>query len=445
MILYFIKSMICLTILLIVFHQWIEREKNLVFNRYYLLGSICFGLLIPLVALPQFEEKILISNIQMTNEIIVTSSNSIVATLPEASFSFWTIILWIYSIITFLLIFRFIKSLNALFKQIKIAQKKPYQQTKLVLIESQTSPYTFLKYIFLNKKAYENGEIEKELLVHELAHAKAYHTLDILFVEVFSIFFWFNPVLFFYKKAIKLNHEYLADEAVNQRFQNITRYQQLLLNKTFLKPPTVLVNTFGYFSTKKRFLMMLQNKSNKRSLLKKMALVPVFLILIFLFSSKFGTEIIGQKNQESTSTTKENSHPEKLSLSPLDSLRAVKRKHYKGATFTVKDENGKMIKKKFDELSLEEIDGFPSPPPLPTAKKISQQQLDDWSNPKEYGVWIDDKRIKNSDLKNYKPSDFAYYMSSRLMKNAVHYGQYTYNLSLSTPAYFEAWKSEMYD
>ena len=125
--LYFIKSMICLTILLIVFHQWIEREKNLVFNRYYLLGSICFGLLIPLVALPQFEEKILISNIQMTNEIIVTSSNSIVATLPEASFSFWTIILWIYSIITFLLIFRFIKSLNALFKQIKIAQKKPYQ------------------------------------------------------------------------------------------------------------------------------------------------------------------------------------------------------------------------------------------------------------------------------------------------------------------------------
>ena len=104
-----------------------------------------------------------------------------------------------------------------------------------------------------------------------------------------------------------------------------------------------------------------------------------------------------------------------------------------------------MIKKKLDELSLEEIDDFPSPPPLPTAKKISQQQLDDWSNPKEYGVWIDDKRIKNSDLKNYKPSDFAYYMSSRLMKNAVHYGQYTYNLSLSTPAYFEAWKSEMYD
>jgi hypothetical protein len=442
MIPYLIKSILCLTILLFVFHEWIEREKNLTFNRYYLLGSICFGLGIPLVTLPQLKEQVILPNIQRTNDFIIVSPDSIAANLPEVSFSFSTFVLWSYFLITFLLVARFLKRLNALRQQIKIAKKKPYGRAKLTLIEEEISPYTFLKYIFIHKKAYERGSIEEELLVHELAHAKGYHTIDILFIEVVSLFLWFNPLLFFYKKAIRLNHEYLADEAVNQQFNNIIRYQQLLLNKTILKPPTVLVNTFGYFLTKKRFLMMLQNKSNKRAWLKKVTLIPLFILLILVFSSTFGTNVIGQNHQEEVSFQK---NILTQASSPIDSIRAAKRKYYKSGTITLTDKDGKKIKKKVGELSLEEFDMLPSPPPPPTAKNPSQTQLDDWSNPKEYGVWIDGEKVKNSVLKNYKPSDFSYYMVSRLMKNAAHYGQYTYHLSLSTPVHFETWRNEGYE
>ena len=44
--------------------------------------------------------------------------------------------------------------------------------------------------------------------------------------------FWFNPIFIFYKKAIQLNHEFLADEKVviqsykMFRFTNLYYYQK---------------------------------------------------------------------------------------------------------------------------------------------------------------------------------------------------------------------------
>ena len=68
-----------------------------------------------------------------------------------------------------------------------------------------------------------------ELIAHEKAHLDQKHTLDVLFVEILQIVFWFNPLLLFYKRAIKLNHEFLADQAVNAQFQSVKNYQNLLL------------------------------------------------------------------------------------------------------------------------------------------------------------------------------------------------------------------------
>ena len=49
MILYLLKSSICLVLLLITYHLLLEREKMLKFNRFYLLVSLIFALLIPLI------------------------------------------------------------------------------------------------------------------------------------------------------------------------------------------------------------------------------------------------------------------------------------------------------------------------------------------------------------------------------------------------------------
>src|SRR5690606_39609713 len=67
------------------------------------------------------------------------------------------------------------------------------------------------------RNEYENNQIDQELFVHEKAHITQKHSLDILFIEALQILFWFNPLIYLYKKAMKLNHEFLADQKVDRK------------------------------------------------------------------------------------------------------------------------------------------------------------------------------------------------------------------------------------
>ena len=83
---------------------------------------------------------------------------------------------------------------------------------------------------------------------------------------------------------------------------------------------------------------------------------------------------------------------------------------------------------------------YPAPPPPPASP--SQKQLDDWGNSKLFGVWIDDKKVYNSELSKYKPADFSNYFSSRLTPKALHYKDYKYQVGLMTNAYYKNYKDE---
>ena len=80
----------------------------------------------------------------------------------------------------------------------------------------------------------------------------------------------------------------------------------------------------------------------------------------------------------------------------------------------------------------------------PPPEKISptQEQLDFWLNDKKYGVWLDEKRIKNEELKQYKPSDLDYYDISKLEKNAINYGKHYFQIELLTKKAFKKWHDE---
>lgn len=78
--------------------------------------------------------------------------------------------------------------------------------------------------------------------------------------------------------------------------------------------------------------------------------------------------------------------------------------------------------------------------PVPAIKRPSQAQLDEWLNSKKFGVWLDDRRISNEQLKKYTPTDFDYYFISKLEKNAINYGKHYFQIGLSTPKNFREWQ-----
>src|SRR5690606_28882516 len=141
-------------------------------------------------------------------------------------------------------------------------------------------------YIFINEEEYKASAIETRLISHELAHVHQKHTYDILLVELFFIFVWFNPIILFYKKAMQLNHEFLADEAVLNIYKSVADYQTLLLSKIGLINKIPLTNSFNYLITKKRLIMMTKQVNKTRTLFKKIALLPLLSLLIFFFSTK---------------------------------------------------------------------------------------------------------------------------------------------------------------
>jgi len=285
MILYLLKSGILLLIFYAVYKLWLENEKMFRFNRIYLLGSLVFSFVIPLQLISitsGFSNKI--GFIQL-EELVIQKNNENVEMISINDFVFVLIGL-VYAFIVLMLTIRLVLNLYSFYKRIKNNQVEFIQGEKIVLIEQPILPHSFWKSIFINKNEFEKGKIPSELIAHEKAHLDQKHTLDILFIEVLQIVFWFNPLLLFYKKAIKLNHEFLADEAVNKQFGSVKSYQNLLLDFASHKNTVALASNINYLITKKRLLMMTKKESPIKIVLKVFSVGVVYALLLFVFSTK---------------------------------------------------------------------------------------------------------------------------------------------------------------
>jgi hypothetical protein len=352
---FLIKSTLSLTILLAVYHLALEKEKMHQFNRFYLLFCIVFSFSIPFITI----EIIQVSLKPILGQTTIKPGEA-ASTIVEESTGFWFITLWsLYSIVTLALITRFGRNIWKLTSRIKSNTAVDYKNSKLVLVKEKILPHTFLNTIFINETDYHNRKIEAELYTHELIHVTQKHTLDILFIETLKVLFWFNPVFIFYKKAIQLNHEFLADEKVVKSYNNVPFYQNLLLSVANVNSNYYLASNLNYSITKKRLIMMTKTTSASKATLKKLVLVPLFSGILFLSCSK----------------TVEKEETAETAITGME-------KHFENTTFLIKDEKGNTIAdKKFNELTSEEKENIPHPPPpAPPAPKNNQEmnkQLDD--------------------------------------------------------------------
>jgi len=285
MILYLLKSGILLLIFYVLYKLWLENEKMFRFNRAYLLGSLVFSFVIPLQIISfqsAFSNKI---GLIQLNELVIQKSN---ASLEAISMNDVVMILVValYCVVVLVLTARFLFGLYSFCKRIKTNEVQIVEGEKIVLIKESILPYSFWKSIFIHKEAFEKNNIPLELIAHEKAHLKQKHTLDILFIEVLQIVFWFNPLLLVYKKAIKLNHEFLADEAVNKQFDSVKTYQNLLLDFASNKNTIALASNINYLITKKRLLMMTKKESPIKVALKACTVSIAAVVLMIAFSVK---------------------------------------------------------------------------------------------------------------------------------------------------------------
>ncbi len=336
---FLIKSTLSLVVLLGVYHLLLEKEKMHRFNRFYLLFALVFSMVIPFITIEVVQEiaqpTVTPGNIQFlpTTTVVVEEINYV------------AIALWgLYGLVTFILAFRFMRNVVQISKKMKSNTPIAYQNAQLVLVPEKTLPHTFLNTIFINETEYNNREVEAELYTHELTHVTEKHTLDILFIEVLKTVFWFNPIFIFYKKAIQLNHEFLADEKVVHSYNNVPFYQSLLLSKANANPTFYLASNLNYLITKKRLLMMTKTTSKRKAFAKQALLLPAITALLFSLCAK----VVAQQTP-----TKQNAQTNKS--------EGLFQNYYKKTTFKVKDEKGKIAaEKKYNDLTPAEKKAIPS-------------------------------------------------------------------------------------
>ncbi|WP_069129925.1 M56 family metallopeptidase [Rhodohalobacter halophilus] len=298
MIIYLIYSMISLGVLLLFYHLFLEKERMHKVNRGFLIFSLLFSFTIPLIPiglidLPtdqlNFFSQTTVqesgSFVMLDGDWVNADAESLAANEevpgPQA-YSYWMTVLLVYLIVSAGLFIRLIRIIDRIQLKADRNEKRLLHGCEIILLNENDVPYTFFNQIFLNKKSYLNGEIPEEVIIHEMTHAKQKHTLDVLLIESLKILFWFNPLLYLYKKAILLNHEFLADEAVLSHGKSVKAYQNILLKTMLIRPAHSLTSTLNYSLTKKRLQMMTQSKSAFRSVLKVLALMPLLAAITLL-------------------------------------------------------------------------------------------------------------------------------------------------------------------
>lgn len=279
MIAFILESTICLFFSYGFYHLVLRHLITFSFNRYYLLFSILFSLVIPFMEIRVGFNAPVGQGLNglgfATGELIQGETT---AGTPVRVFSVELMVKILYGVVSAIFIVRFLVNIVKLLWKTRASVRAMDLKARICLVEEQTLPYSFFHRIVVNRIEFENGRIDTELLLHEQAHCNQYHSVDIIAIELLKTVLWFNPFVWLFKKAIQVNHEYMADHTVVTT-NNRDRYQHILVNLALRNNSAYLASDFNYSLTKKRLMMMTIKNSSGYTAIKRIVVIPLFVIL----------------------------------------------------------------------------------------------------------------------------------------------------------------------
>ncbi len=428
---FLIISNISLIVLLAVYHLWLEREKMHNFNRFYLLGALALSLLIPFVTIEIVRE---VPAAPIT-EHVISSPQTIIIADDTAKFPVQNVLWAIYVLITAGFLIRFIKNILKFQRLNSQSELASYKTAKISLLSENILPHTFGNRIYVNAEDYKLGKIGRELLEHEMVHVSQFHTADILFIEFLKTIFWFNPVFILYKRAIALNHEFIADSSIVAKY-DVTTYQTLLLN-TASQSLSPLASNLTFHLTKKRLKMMTKTTSENKVIFRKIALLPIVSALFYFCC----VEVVAQEKPTSVQNQTQKFVEDFATAYDAQSIQDARDSYYKGVHVIVRDmdHNQIIIDNVYEMLNTYEKDRYIPAVPQPYNKKaIADDVFKSYYDSQQFAIWIDGKHTANTTLKNFKAADFALATQSFVQKNARSKKFFQPNqVQLYTHSYFE--------
>lgn len=255
-------------------------------NRVLLLSALPISLILPWVAsifphsmasrvieIPPLFENIHSSTIASPLFNIETYQESVIQNYTLQ------VLFVIYGLGVLIGLFKCYKSIRHLIilKRCNISVKKDGYTLVLANIPSV---FSYFQWIFVPQKA----QYDPLILAHEKAHIQLRHTIDLIIAEFYIIAFWYNPIVYLYRKSLKSVHEFQADAFVLKKEVKTSYYLELVLHSLELKNTDRLYSYFNTPILKKRINMMTKSTSHTYLKCTYVLLIPLCLFLIVAFT-----------------------------------------------------------------------------------------------------------------------------------------------------------------
>lgn len=278
LIIYLLQGSIILTLFYLVYHAFLRHLTFFSLNRLYLIMSLLSALLLPLI---KFRFTFFTSGNDLSTFVMNLPEVEINPIEPHPASFIIYLLLGIYLIGAAWQLAQLLFCIGNIVG--KIRNSIHHHLGDQIIVENpEFEPASFFNFIMLPK--YEPKAQEQQLIIlHETAHARQWHTLDNILMQVTRILFWFHPLIKKTESSLQEVHEFLADQEVTTT-QNRRTYAQLLLNYATKAQPLLPAHHFNQFQLKNRILMMHKPHSPLAMKGRFLLAIPLFALSLAVFS-----------------------------------------------------------------------------------------------------------------------------------------------------------------
>ncbi len=274
---YIILVQLGITTLYMLYKLFLSGDTFLHAHRYTLLGGVIFAYIYPLACchIPREGIEVLYNNINVRYGVELSA---VAVGVERMADSFMLIDLYYIGVVLGFL-FLVIRVLSLLYLRLH-SDSKMVLGIKVYVPHVPIKPFSFASAIFMNVDRYEPAMM-RDILLHEKAHVRGLHTIDLIVGEIMVILGWFNPFSWLLRQEFHCLIEYLADaDAVKDTF-SISNYQYHLLQSVQGESD----RSFGIHFNKKMLVQRIkkinQPVSHFSRKLLYIILLPVSFLLIF--------------------------------------------------------------------------------------------------------------------------------------------------------------------
>ncbi len=269
---YLAKSSAALALVYVAYYFLLKGRTTFRFNRAFLLGGVLVSLLVPFVSIavspttvPLLSPWIFDGVGPLDQAATPLNGSRVVDLIMIVSFAYWVGV-----------VAALVPVVHSLYWIYKINQS-----STVAIVHghrariSNTPAFTFFHWMFL-----PSTEVPAAVVDHERAHIEQKHWLDLLMVELVLVLQWFNPFSYLYRRAVILQHEYLADEAALQKHSEENYLLALLSQLTPVVPE--FTHAFQSKNIQHRIMMMSRTKNTSKAIY--WIALPMVTILVMAFA-----------------------------------------------------------------------------------------------------------------------------------------------------------------